>query len=137
MISTRGRYAVRVMIDLAEHDNGSYIPLKDIALRQGLSKKYLEIIVKDMVTGGLITGISGKGGGYRLCRAPEEYPVGEIIELMEGSLASVACLAAGAAPCPRAAQCETLPLWAEYDQMTHDFFYSRHLSDLIKKDGRE
>ena len=134
MISTRGRYAIRVMIDLAENDNGSYIPLKDIAARQGISKKYLEIIVKDMVVGGLLVGASGKGGGYKLCRRPEEYPVGEIIELMEGSMATVACLASGAMPCPRASECETLPLWAEYDKLTHDFFYSKKLSDLLKKD---
>ena len=133
MISTRGRYAIRVMIDLAEHDNGSYIPLKDIAARQEISKKYLEIIVKDMVAGRLLTGASGKGGGYKLCRKPEEYPVGEIIELMEGSLASVACLEKGAQSCPRAAACETLPLWVEYDKLTHDFFYGKRLSDLVKK----
>ena len=106
MISTKGRYAIRVMIDLAEHDNGSYIPLKDIAARQEISKKYLEIIVKDMVTGGLIKGASGKGGGYKLLRKPEEYSVGEILELLEGPLATVACLAEGAAPCPRAAACK-------------------------------
>ena len=132
MISTRGRYAIRIMLDLAEHDNGSYIPLKDIAARQEISKKYLEIIVKDMVAGGLITGASGKGGGYKLCRRPEEYTVGEIIELMEGPLATVACLADGAQPCPRAASCETLPLWAEYDKLTHDFFYGKRLSDLLE-----
>ena len=133
MISTKGRYAIRVMIDLAEHDTGNYIPLKDIAARQDISKKYLEIIVKDMVAGGLLTGASGKGGGYQLCRKPEEYSVGEVIELMEGSLATVACLERGAQPCPRAAACETLPLWAEYDRLTHDFFYSKRLSDLIRK----
>ena len=133
MISTRGRYAIRVMIDLAENDNGSYIPLKDIAARQEISKKYLEIIVKDMVAGGLLTGASGKGGGYQLCRRPEDYPIGEIIELMEGSLATVACLADGALPCPRAAACETLPLWEEYDKLTHDFFYSKRLSDLVSR----
>ena len=132
MISTRGRYAIRVMLDLARHDNGSYIPLKDIAARQEISKKYLEIIVKDMVAGGLITGASGKGGGYKLCRRPEEYTVGEIIELMEGPLATVACLADGAQPCPRAASCETLPLWAEYDKLTHEFFYGKRLSDLLE-----
>ncbi|MBQ7058062.1 MAG: Rrf2 family transcriptional regulator [Firmicutes bacterium] len=131
MISTRGRYAIRVMIDMAENNTGSYIPLKDIAARQEISKKYLEIIVKDMVAGGLLVGASGKGGGYKLCRAPEEYSVGEIIELMEGPLAPVACLAEGAMPCPRAKACETLPLWAEYDKLTHDFFYSKKLSDLI------
>ncbi len=136
MITTRGRYAIRVMIDLAENDAGGYIPLKDVAARQEISKKYLEIIVKDMVAGGLLVGASGKGGGYRLCRKPEEYPVGEILELMEGSLATVACLENGAAPCPRAETCETLPLWAEYDRLTRDFFYGKRLSDLIKrKDG--
>ena len=132
MISTRGRYAIRVMLDLAEHTNGGYIPLKDIAERQGISKKYLEIIVKDMVAGDLLVGASGKGGGYKLLRAPEDYPVGEILELMEGPLAPVSCLAGGAAPCPRAAECETRPLWAEYDKLTHDFFYSKRLSDLLK-----
>ena len=135
MISTRGRYAIRVMIDLAENGGGRCIPLKDIADRQGISKKYLEIIVRDLVAGGLLVGTSGKGGGYRLVRRPEEYPIGEIIELMEGSLVSVACLDDSAPPCPRAAECQTLPLWAEYDRLTHDFFYSKHLSDLIKKNG--
>ena len=131
MISTRGRYAIRVLIDMAENDNGSYIPLKDIAARQGISKKYLEIIVKDMVAGGLLVGASGKGGGYKLCRKPEEYSVGEILDLMEGSLATVACLADDAEPCPRGSECQTLPLWAEYDKLTHDFFYSKHLTDLL------
>ena len=132
MISTRGRYAVRVMIDLAENDTGSYIPLKDIAARQEISKKYLEIIVKDLVAAGMLVGASGKGGGYKLCRKPEEYSIGEIIELMEGPLITVACLADGALPCPRAAACETLPLWTEYSQLTHDFFYSKRLSDLVR-----
>ena len=131
MISTRGRYAIRVLIDMVENDNGSYIPLKDIAARQGISKKYLEIIVKDMVAGGLLVGASGKGGGYKLCRKPEEYSVGEILDLMEGSLATVACLADDAEPCPRSKDCQTLPLWAEYDKLTHDFFYSKHLTDLL------
>ena len=103
MISTKGRYALRVMIDLAEHSEEGRIPLKDIAQRQMISKKYLEIIVKDLVTSGLISGASGKGGGYSLLRKPEEYSVGEILESSEVSLATVACLADGAAPCPRAA----------------------------------
>ena len=130
MISTKGRYALRVMIDLAEHDGDGYIPLKEIAERQEISKKYLEIIVKDLVQGKLIKGSSGRGGGYKLCRKPEEYPVGEIIELMEGSLASVACLAGNAEACPRASTCRTLPLWSEYDKVVHDFFYQKKLSDL-------
>lgn len=135
MISTRGRYAIRVMIDLAENGRDGFIPLKEIAERQGISKKYLEILVRELVSGGLVAGASGKGGGYRLLRKPEEYPIGEIIELMEGSLSTVACLADGAVPCPRAAACETLPLWEEYNRLTHDFFYGRNLSELLRKQG--
>ena len=130
MISTRGRYALRVMIDLAEHTGAQYVPLKDIAERQMISKTYLEIIVKDLVRGKMLVGVSGKGGGYRLARKPEEYSVGEIVELMEGSLATVACLENGALPCPRADGCETLPLWKEYNQLVHDFLYGKKLSDL-------
>ena len=131
MISTRGRYAIRVMLDLAKQEQDCYIPLKDIAARQDISKKYLEIIVKELVAAGFLTGVSGKGGGYKLCRKPEEYTIGEILERMEGSLAAVACLMKCADPCPRAKNCLTLPLWEEYNQMTYDFFYSRHLSDLL------
>ena len=131
MISTRGRYAIRVMIDLAEQEDDTYTPLKDIAARQGISKKYLEIIVKDMVAGGLLTGASGKGGGYKLCRKPEDYNVGEILELMEGTLAPVACVAKESNDCPRKKACHTLPMWEEYDRMVHDFFFNRKLSDLI------
>ena len=133
MISTKGRYAIRVMIDLAENEdeNGNYIPLKDIAARQGISKKYLEIIVKDMVAGGLLVGASGKGGGYKLCRKPEEYNIGEILELMEGNLSSVACLTGKSIECPRKSSCQTLPMWAEYDEMVHNFFYNKKLSDLL------
>ena len=132
MISTRGRYALRVMIDLAKQPQDHYIPLKDIAERQGLSKKYLEIIVRDLVNGKLVTGISGKGGGYKLSRKPEDIPVGEVIELTEGKIGSVACLENGAEPCPRADMCETLPMWKEYNQLIHDFFYSKRLSDLAE-----
>lgn len=131
MISTRGRYALRVMVDLAQHYGDNYIPLKEVAERQQISKKYLESIVKDMVNGGLIVGSSGKGGGYRLLRKPEDYTVGEVVELMEGTLASVACLQKGAAPCPRAQTCQTLPLWTEYDKLTHVFFYGKKLTDLL------
>ena len=131
MISTKGRYALRVMIDLAEQDKGQPVPLKDIAERQGISKKYLEIIVKDLVDGKLVKGASGKGGGYVLLRKPEEYSVGEIVELMEGTLAPVACLSKDAEACPRYASCVTLPLWQELDQLVHDFLYHKKLSDLI------
>ncbi|MBR6879537.1 MAG: Rrf2 family transcriptional regulator [Clostridiales bacterium] len=133
MISTKGRYAIRVMIDMAENDNGGFIPLKDIAERQEISKKYLEIIVKDMVAGGLITGASGKGGGYKLTRKPEKYKIGEILELMEGSLSSVVCLADKNYECSRRKKCKTLPMWKEFDKMVHDFFYGRRLSDLLEQ----
>ena len=133
MISTKGRYALRVMLDLAEHGGDGNIPLKDIAERQALSKKYLEIIVKELVEAGLVVGVSGKGGGYRLCREPENYSVGEILERMEGTLSSVACLAAGENDCPRRAACRTLPLWEEYDRISRDFFYSKKLSDLTPR----
>ncbi|MCR5842934.1 MAG: Rrf2 family transcriptional regulator [Oscillospiraceae bacterium] len=131
MISTKGRYALRVMIDLAEHDGEGYVPLKDIAERQMISKKYLEIIVKDLVNGNLVTGVSGKGGGYCLQKVPADYSVGEILEATEGPLAPVACLTGDSAPCPRASECLTLPLWAEYDKLTHDFFYGKRLVDLL------
>ena len=132
MISTKGRYGLRVMIDLAEQNDDKYIPLKDIAARQDISKKYLEIIVKDLVNGKLLVGVSGKGGGYKLCRDPKDIPVGEIIELMEGSLSPVACLMDSNNECPRKDQCETLPLWTEYEKLVHDFFYSKSLSDICK-----
>ena len=131
MISTRGRYALRVMIDLAENNTGEYIPLKDIAERQEISKKYLEIIVKDMVTGGLIVGASGKGGGYKLVKKPEKYIVGEILELMEGTLNSVVCLADKNYKCDRKKKCKTLPMWKEFDDIVHDYFYGKKLTDLL------
>ena len=131
MISTRGRYAIRVMIDLVENENGGYITLKDIAARQEISKKYLEIIVKDMVAGGLLVGTSGKGGGYRLCRKPEEYSIGEILELMEGTLSSVACLADKNYDCSRRTTCKTLPMWIEFDDVVRKFFYGKKLTDLV------
>ena len=131
MISTKGRYALRVMIDLAQHEGEGNIPLKDIAERQDISKKYLEIIVKELVKGGMLHGVSGKGGGYSLCRKAEEYTVGEIIELMEGTLAPVACLVDGVESCPRSDSCLTLPMWKEYYEMIQKFFYGKKLSDLL------
>ncbi len=134
MISTRGRYAIRVLIDLAEQENGRYIPLKDIAARQEISKKYLEIIVKDMVNGNLIVGASGKGGGYKLCRKPEEYIIGDVLKLMEESLSCVSCLGDNTSiDCPRKKFCRSLPMWIEYNKLVHDFFFSKKLSDLIKE----
>ena len=133
MISTKGRYAIRVLLDIAEQKSNSYIPLKDIAERQGISKKYLEIIAKDMVAGGLLEGASGKGGGYKLRRDPEDYTIYEVLEIMEGSLSPVVCLAAEVNDCPRRGECETLPMWIEYDNMIRSFFEGKTLKDLLKQ----
>ena len=131
MISTKGRYGLRVMIDLAKNDNGSYIPLKDIADRQEISKKYLEIIVKDMVAGGLISGASGKGGGYKLNRDLKDYKIGEVLALTEGSLSPVACLIEGAEPCPKADTCKTLPMWTKLNNIVDTYLNSVSIADLI------
>lgn len=134
MISTRGRYGLRVMVDLAEQNAEGYVPLNEIAERQQISIKYLEIILKTLVQNGLLKGHRGKGGGYKLTRKPEEYSVGEILELTEGSLATVACLLPGAEACPNSGQCRTLPMWRRYDALTHDFFYGMTLKDLVIED---
>ena len=131
MISTKGRYALRVMIDLAKRETDGFVPLKEIAERQEISKKYLEIIVRELVGASLLVGVSGKGGGYRLARKPEEYTVLEILEVTEGTLAAVACLASDDFNCPRAETCETLPMWREYDEMICGFFKGKKLSDLL------
>ena len=132
MISTKARYALRVMIDLAEHQDAGYIPLKDIAARQEISEKYLEIIIKILVKGKMLKGLRGKGGGYILTREPSEYIVGDIIELTEGPLAPVACLQPDAEVCNRKDICVTLPLWEKYYTLVHDFFFHITLEDVIK-----
>ena len=131
MISTKARYALRVMIDLAEHQDAGYIPLKDIAARQEISEKYLEIIIKILVKGKMLKGLRGKGGGYILTREPSEYIVGDIIELTEGPLAPVACLQPDAEVCNRKDICVTLPLWEKYYTQVHDFFFHITLEDVI------
>lgn len=131
MISTKGRYGLRVMLDLAQNAGEDYITLRQISERQGISKKYLEIIIKKLAEGHLVQSLPGKGGGYRLSRAPESYTVGEILEWMEDTLAPVACLTEDAAQCPRADICITLPLWSEFNTLVHGFFYSKRLSDLL------
>ena len=131
MISTKGRYALRVMIDLAEQDSEKFIPLEEIAARQGISKKYLEIILKSLVQQNFLKGLRGKGGGYKLTRKPEEYTVGEILEVTEGTLAVVACLQAESVPCERKNFCKTFPLWKKFNQLTHEFFFGITLKDLI------
>ena len=131
MISTKARYALRVMIDLAEHQDAGYIPLKDIAARQEISEKYLEIIIKILVKGKMLKGLRGKGDGYILTREPSEYIVGDIIELTEGPLAPVACLQPDAEVCNRKDICVTLPLWEKYYTLVHDFFFHITLEDVI------
>lgn len=130
MISTKGRYALRIMIDLAEHYSGSYIPMKDIAARQELSLKYLERIVPLLTKNSIVEGVHGKGGGYRLTRKPEDYTVGEILRCAEEILAPVACLECGAKPCTRASVCKTLPMWSRFYDMTNKYFDSITLADL-------
>ena len=131
MISTKGRYAIRFMIDLAEQHDGLPVPLEDVALRQQISKKYLETVVNLLVKAKLVKGSSGKGGGYRLLRRPADYTVGEILKITEGTLATVACLDEDADICPRETFCKTLPMWKKYDSMVHDFFYNITIEDLV------
>jgi Rrf2 family protein len=133
MISTRGRYALRVLIDLAEHQNGGYIPMKDVAERQDISLKYLEKILPVLAKNNLIEGVHGKGGGYKLTRAPEDYSVGEILRMTEGDLAPVACLECGAKPCGRADKCRTLPMWSKFNDITNDYFDGITIADLMEK----
>ncbi len=132
MISTRGRYALRVLIDMAEHQSDLYVPLKEIAARQEISEKYLESIVKMLVKGGVLTGLRGKGGGYRLSRPPEQYTVGSILRLTEGSLAPVSCLEGGSASCTRMTQCRTLPLWQGLNQVINEYLDRYTIADLMQ-----
>lgn len=139
MISTRGRYALRVIVDLAEHQSDRYIPLKEIADRQEISEKYLESILKVLVQNRLLTGLRGKGGGYRLTRDPELYTVGSILRLTEGNLAPVACLESGEVQCPRMASCRTLPMWRKLDSLINDYLDSVTIADLMacEQDGND
>lgn len=133
MISTKGRYALRFLADIAEHQADGFVPLKDVAARQEISEKYLEIVVKELVKGGLLDAMRGKGGGYRLKRAPEEYSVKSIIELMEGPLASVACLEPGQKACPRRKDCRTLPVWQGLDKVVSDYLGQFTLANLCSQ----
>ena len=134
IVSTRGRYALRVMIDIAEHPNEPYIPLKSIAARQGISEKYLESILKILVQEHLLEGMRGKGGGYRLCKSPDQFTTGQILRLMEGSLAPVACLEVGSSPCDRAGECRTLSLWAGLNDVINKYLDQYTLADLLRED---
>lgn len=137
MISTRGRYALRVLIDLAEHNNGSYIPMKDVAARQNISLKYLERILPTLTKAKLIEGVHGKGGGYKLTRDPSDYTVGEVLRLTEGDLAPVSCLAPDAPPCDRVAECRTIHIWRGFYDMTNKYFDGIRLTDLTGSDGSD
>lgn len=132
MISTRGRYALRVMIDLAEHMDDGYIPMKEVAKRQGISLKYLERIMPALSKNGLVKGVHGKGGGYRLNRRPEDYTAGEILRLAEGDLAPVACLECSAKPCSMRASCKTISMWETFYNITNEYFDSITLADLLR-----
>lgn len=132
LISTKGRYAIRVMLDLAENGNNSYIPMKEIAERQELSLKYLEKIMKDLTKNKLIESVSGKGGGCRLKKSPPEYKVGDILRATEGDLAPVSCLACDADTCPKAKKCKTLPMWSRFNSIINDYFDGITLQDLLE-----
>ena len=132
LISTRGRYALRVLIDLAEHADMGYVPMKDVADRQGISLKYLERILPVLTKNHIIEGLQGKGGGYRLIKSPEDCTIGDILRLTEGDLAPVACLECDAKPCERAGECRTYPMWMEFQQLINQFFDQRTLADIIQ-----
>ena len=130
MISTRGRYALRVMIDLAQNAKENFIPMKDVAARQGISLKYLEQILPILSKNGLVLAVHGKGGGYKLAKDPEEIKVGEILRLTEKNLAPVACLAEGASKCERKEICPTLDFWKGLDDLLNGYLDSKTLADL-------
>ena len=131
MISTKGRYAIRILLDLAEHHTGIYIPMKEVAARQEISLKYIERIMPSLKAAGLVDSVHGIGGGYRLTRPPEEYSLWEILTLAEGDLAPVSCLQRNAAPCRQAAECRTLPVWEGYQKLTENYFRGITLADLL------
>jgi Rrf2 family protein len=134
MISTKGRYSLRILLDLAQHRNGSFIPMKDVAKRQGISLKYIERLLPALKDGGLIDSLHGKGGGYKLTREPDAYTLWEILNLAEGDLAPVECLKEDGEQCARSAQCLTLPVWQNYYKLIKDYFSGITLADLLKTD---
>lgn len=132
-VSTRGRYALRVMIDLAEHYASGYTPMRDVAVRQGISLKYLERILPALTKGGMIVGVHGKGGGYRLTRSPEECCVGEIIRMTEGDFTTVSCVGREAQACAMAENCRTRALWSGLNDVVNQYLDGVMLSDLMRK----
>ena len=137
MISTRGRYALRVMIDIAENSNGNYIRLDEIAKRQEISEKYLESILVILTRGNLLIGLRGIGGGYKLTKSPENYTIRSILRLTEGSLAPVACLKENADPCQKQAKCKTLPMWEGLNNVITNYLESITLADILEKPDKK
>lgn len=133
IVSTRGRYALRVMIDLAEHSNEERIPLKEISARQEISQKYMEAIMTLLSKNGFVDAVHGKGGGYKLNRDANDYKVGEILRLTEGSLAPVSCLEQNASECPKHDKCRTIPMWTKLDELISGYLDSVSIADLMKK----
>ena len=134
LVSTKGRYALRVMLELAQDDSAAYLPLPAIAERQGISEKYLESIISVLSKAGLVDGLRGKGGGYRLNRPAADYSVGQILRLTEGSLAPVTCLTPGASPCARLANCRTYEMWKGLNDLISNYFSHITLADLALPD---
>ncbi len=135
IVSTKGRYALRVMVHFAKQGGEDYVPLKEIAESEGISQKYLESIMTTLSKAGMVDAIHGKGGGYRLNRPPEAYTVGSILKLTEGGLTAVSCTSQGAAACSRAECCDALPMWEKLDKLIDDFFEGITIADLTK-DGK-
>lgn len=133
IVSTKGRYALRVMVSFAQRSRDEYIPLKEIAEAEGISQKYLESIMTVLSKAGFVDAVHGKGGGYRLNRSPEEYTIGSILKLTEGSLSAVSCTTQGASACSRTECCQAKPMWDKLDQMIDDFFEGITLADLLKE----
>ena len=134
IVSTKGRYALRVMVRLAQTAPGEYIPLKEIAEAEHISQKYLEAIMATLSKANFVDAVHGKGGGYRLNRAPDSYTIGSILKLTEGSLAAVSCSATGPAACSRTSCCEAKPMWDRLDALIDGFFEGITVADLLKKD---
>ncbi|MDY4428667.1 MAG: Rrf2 family transcriptional regulator [Lachnospiraceae bacterium] len=130
MISTRGRYAIRVILDIANNQKDGYVPMKDVASRQGLSLKYLEQILPTLTKNKILEGVQGKGGGYRLVKSLDQYTVGDVLRATEKDLAPVSCLASGAKECERRSQCRTIEFWEGLNEVINNYLDSKTLADL-------
>ena len=137
IVSTKGRYALRVMVSFAQRGGEDYVPLKEIAEAEGISQKYLESIMTTLSKAGFVDAVHGKGGGYRLNRPPEDYTVGSILKLTEGNLSAVSCTAQGASACARTECCQAKPMWDKLDKMIDEFFEGITIADLLKDSAAE